>query len=226
MSRLLSPVFPALLARDLRLALRRRQDLALPLAFVALATALFPLGVGPEPGTLRQVAPGIAWVAALLAGLLSVQGQFAGDLADGTLDQLRLADPGALATVTAKACAHWLLTGAPLVLAGPVAAASFGLPGPSLALMAATLALGTPALSLLGTLGAALSLGLRGGAMLLVLLVLPLATPVLVFGAGAVSALEAGAPAGGALSLLAATTLFTGLVAVPGAAAALRLAVE
>ncbi len=215
-----------LYARDLRLAARRRLDALLPLAFLVATACLFPLGVGPEPAVLRQIAPGVVWSCALLSALLSVQHLFTADLADGTLDQLLLADPTGLSTLVAKAAAHWTLTGAPLLLAGPIVGASFGLPAPALATLAATLALGTPTLSLLGALGAALALGLRGGAMLLVVIVLPLAIPVLVFGAAAVAAQEGGAAVGGHLALLGAMALFSGLAVPVAGAAALRLAVE
>lgn len=218
--------FAALLRRDLRLVARRRLEVGLPLAFLVAATALFPLGVGPEPAVLRAVAPGIVWACALLSALLSVQSMYAADLVDGTLEQLLLADPRGLSVVAAKALAHWLAAGAPLVLAAPVLGATLGLDAPSLGLLAATLALGTPALSLLGGLGAALTLGLRGGAVLLVVVVLPLAVPVLVFGAGAVAALADGGPVGGNLALLGAMALFTLLVAPLASAAALRGALD
>jgi heme exporter protein B len=219
-------LFLAVLRRDLRLAARRRLDVLLPLAFLVVSVTLFPLGVGPEPAVLREIAPGVVWACALLSALLAVQSMYVADLADGSLEQLLLADRHALALVAAKALAHWLTTGAPLLVAAPVLGAALGLPGDALAALVASLAIGTPALSLLGGLGAALTLGLRGGAILLVVIVLPLATPVLIFGAGAVVAHEAGVAIGGHLSLLGAAALFALLFAPPASAAALRIAVE
>jgi heme exporter protein B len=219
-------VFGVVLGRDLRLAWRRPLEVGLPLAFLVAATALFPLGIGPEPALLRTIAPGVVWTCALLATLLAVPSLLAADLADGTLDQLLLAARGGLGIAVAKAAVHWLTVGLPLVVAGPIVGAAYGLPGPTLAVLACTLALGTPALSLLAALGAALTLGLRGGAPLLVLVLLPLAVPVLVFGAAAVVAFESGVAIGGHLSLLAAASVLALLVGPPASAAALRLAVE
>jgi heme exporter protein B len=223
-------LFAALVVRDLRLAARRRADALLPIAFFAVAIALFPLGVGPEPQTLRQIAPGIVWVAALLAAMLSVTQLYAGDLADGSLEQTMIASgPRALdkiGLVLAKATAHWLLTGLPLVIAAPLFGLMFDLHGDAIAALAATLLLGTPVLSLLGGLGAALTLGLRSGAALLILLIVPLCIPALIFGAGAVSAIDAGQAATGHYSLLGAFLIFTLLVAPPATAAALRIATD
>ncbi|MBX3636311.1 MAG: heme exporter protein CcmB [Rubrivivax sp.] len=216
--------FEALVRRDLRLAWRRPAELALPLGFVAGGALMFALGVGPEPQTLRALAPGVAWVLALLASLLSMPSMFAGDWQDGSLDQMLLSPLPLAAVAGARALAHWLLHGLPLVLAGPLVAAMLGLAGPALAVLALSLLLGTPVLSLLGTLGAALTVGTRGGGLLLLLLVLPLAVPTLIFGAGAVTAAEAGLAAAPHLSLLGAV-LITGTLLLPWAAgAALRIA--
>ena len=226
----MSGVFSALVARDLRLAARRRADALLPLAFFTVAISLFPLGVGPEPQTLRQIAPGVVWVAALLAAMLSVTQLYASDLADGSLEQMLIAsDPGIigkLGIVLAKAVAHWLLTGLPLVVAAPLFGLMFDMRGEGVAALAFTLLLGTPVLSLLGGLGAALTLGLRSGAALLILLIVPLCIPALIFGAGAVAAIDAGLSARGHYSLLGAFLIFTVLVAPPATAAALRIATE
>ena len=218
----------AIVARDLRLAVRRPSEALLPIAFFTVAVALFPLGIGPEPQTLRTIAPGVVWVAALLAALLSVSQLYERDHADGSLEQLVLAAgaPFPLAVAVAKALGHWLLTGLPLALVSPVFGTVLGLPLPAIGVLVATLWLGTPILSLLGGLGAALTVGLRGGPALLVLVVVPIAVPALVFGAGAVAAFEAGLPVTGHMALLAAFLLATALVALPATAAALRIATE
>jgi heme exporter protein B len=221
-------LFAALVARDLRLAARRRADALLPIAFFTVAISLFPLGVGPEAQTLRQIAPGVVWVAALLAAMISVTQLYATDLADGSLEQMLLASaPGlALGLAAAKAAAHWLVTGLPLVIAAPVFGLMFDMRGEAIATLALSLLLGTPVLSLLGGLGAALTLGLRSGAALLVLLIVPLCIPALIFGAGAVAAVDSGLSARGHLSLLGAFFIFTALLAPPATAAALRIATE
>jgi len=219
-------LFLAVLLRDLKLASRRRIDSLLPVVFFIVALSLFPLGVGPEPQMLRDIAPGIVWVCALLASMLSVGSLFAGDLADGSLEQLLLAPQPAIAVAAAKSVAHWLLTGLPLIVATPLVGLLFGMSMPALLALVAGLLLGTPILSLLGALGAALTLGLRSGGMLLILIVLPLTMPALIFGAGAVSNVEAGLAAGGHFSLLGALLLATALGAPPATAAALRISTE
>jgi heme exporter protein B len=219
-------LFLAVLLRDLKLASRRRIDSLLPVVFFIVALSLFPLGVGPEPQMLRDIAPGIVWVCALLASMLSVGSLFAGDLADGSLEQLLLAPQPAIAVAAAKSVAHWLLTGLPLIVATPLVGLLFGMSMPALLALVAGLLLGTPVLSLLGALGAALTLGLRSGGMLLILIVLPLTTPALIFGAGAVSNVEAGLAAGGHFSLLGALLLATALGAPLATAAALRISTE
>lgn len=219
-------LFLAVLLRDLRLASRRRIEALLPVVFFIVALSLFPLGVGPEPQMLRDIAPGIVWVCALLASMLSVGSLFAGDLADGSLEQMLLAPQPAIALAAAKSTVHWLLTGLPLIVATPLVGLLFGMSMPALAALVAGLLLGTPILSLLGALGAALTLGLRSGGMLLILIVLPLTTPALIFGAGAVGNVEAGLPAGGHFSLLGALLLATALGAPLATAAALRISTE
>lgn len=222
----MSTLFLAVLARDLRLAARRRVESLLPVAFFIVAVSLFPLGVGPEPQTLRQIAPGIVWVCALLAAMLSVQTLYAGDLADGSLEQMLLAPASALQLVWAKTVAHWLVTGLPLIVAAPVIGLLFDLSGPALGTLLLGLLLGTPILSLLGGLGAALTLGLRSSGMLLILIVLPLATPALIFGAGAVDAVGSGLSAAGHHSLLGALLIATALGVPWATAAALRISTE
>jgi heme exporter protein B len=223
---MLSRLFGAIVERELRLAARRRIETLLPVAFFIVAASLFPLGVGPEAQMLREIGPGVVWVCALLATLLSVHGLYGSDFADGTLEQLLL-QPQPLAVVAAaKAAAHWLLTGAPLLLAAPLIGVLFDLSAPALLALVLSLLLGTPVLSLLGSLGAALTLGLRSGGVLLILVVLPLATPVLIFGAGAAGAVAQGLSASGHYSLLGALMIAACLGLPPATAAALRISTE
>jgi heme exporter protein B len=222
----MSGVFTSLLWRDLRLAWRRRVDALLPLVFFIVAGSLFPIGVGPEAATLARIASGVIWVCALFAAMLSLQSLYAGDHVDGTLEQMLLSPEAGWSIALAKALAHWVVTGLPLVVVAPVLCLLFGLAAASSGMLALTLLLGTPILSLLGGLGAALTLGLRSGAVLLILLILPLTIPALIFGTGAVGAMEAGLPVDGHLSLLGALLIFTLLGAPPATAAALRIAVE
>ena len=218
----------AVARRDLLLARRRRIEALLPLGFFVVAAALFPIGVGPEPQTLRQIAPGVVWVCALLAAMLSVTQMFASDHQDGSLEQMLLASQPLVLLVGGKVLAHWLSTGLPLVLAAPLIGLLLGMPAPSIAMLALSLLLGTPVLSLLGAVGAALTLGLRSGAALVFLLVLPLLVPALIFGTGAVVAVDSGL-AGSAqahLSLLGALLILSLLGAPPAAAAALRISLD
>lgn len=215
----------ALLHRDLRLALRRPGDALGPLMFFTVVASLFPLAVGPDAALLRALAPGVIWVAALLAMLVSQYRLFESDLADGCLDQALLGPGGALAVVVAKVLAHWLLTGLPLVLASPLLALQYGLDGGTGAVLALSLLIGTPVLSLLGALGAALTLGLRGH-VLLVLVLLPLCLPTLIFGSAAVVASVQGLSPLPHLCLLGALLLVMSLGAPWAAALALRLAIE
>lgn len=222
---MLQPVF-AIIQRDLRLALRRRADVVSMLFFFVIVVSLFPLGVGPEPAQLRRMAPGVLWVAALLATMLSLPRLFADDHRDGTLEQLALAPTPLAFVVLGKIVAHWLVSGLPLALLAPLLGLQFDLPGEALRVLAVSLLLGTPALSGIGAIGAALTLGVRGGGVLLSLLVLPLYIPVLIFGAGAVDAAVSGVGAQAHLSLLAALTLGGVFFAPWPTAAALRIALE
>jgi heme exporter protein B len=217
--------FLAVLTRDLRLAMRRRIDALLPLVFFVVAICLFPFGLGPEPAVLRQIAAGVVWVCALLATMLSLTHSLAGDHADGSLEQLMLTRSSPVWIAWAKACAHWLLTGLPLVLVTPVLGLLFDVPARSLWTLTASLLLGTPILSLLGGLGAALTLGLRSGAVLIILLILPLCIPALIFGAGSVVAVDSGISAAAHFSLLGALLVLTAMGAPWATAAALRIAV-
>ena len=216
----------AIVARDLRLALRRRADIVSALFFFVIVVSLFPLGVGPEPVLLRKLAPGVLWVAALLATMLSLPRLFADDHRDGTLEQLALAPQPVGLIVLGKVIAHWLVSGLPLTLLAPVLGLQFDLSNEALWMLTVSLLIGTPALSGIGAIGAALTLGVRGGGVLLSLLVLPLYIPVLIFGAGAVDATVAGVGAQAHLSLLGALTLGGVFFAPWPTAAALRIALE
>ena len=215
--------FTVVVQRDLRLAARRRIEALLPVVFFIVAASLFPLGVGPEPQVLRQMGPGVVWVCALLATMLSLNNVYAGDHADGSLEQMLLSGHSGVVIAAAKAFAHWVLTGLPLIVASPLLGLLFDLSGAGIATLALSILLGTPILSLLGSVGAALTLGLRSGGVLLLLLVLPLCIPTLIFGSGAVVAVEAGLSARGHLSLLGALLLLSALGAPLAAAAALRI---
>lgn len=215
-----------LLHRELLLAWRRPADALGALAFFAVVIALVPLGVGAEPLLLQRLAPGLIWVAALLATLLSLPRLFAADHVDGSLEQLWLAPQPRWLLVLGKCAAHWLVTGAPLVLLSPVLALQYGLPAEALRALVWSLLIGTPILSLLGAVFAALSLGTRGGAVLVSLLSLPFYAPALVFGAGAVSAVQAGLPATASLQLLAGLSLLALAFAPWAASAALSLVLE
>lgn len=212
--------------RDVLLAMRRRADVATTLFFFVIVASLFPLGVGPDPKLLRTMAPGILWVAALLASMLSLSRLFAEDYADGSLEQLVLAPEPLALVVIGKVMAHWLVSGLPLVLISPVIALQFDLPRDAIVTLLLALLLGTPLLSLIGAIGAALTVGVRGGGVLISLLVLPLYVPVLIFGAGAVDASAIGMDASGHLSILGALLLL-GMVLAPWAtSAALRISLE
>ena len=212
--------------RDLRLAAQSRAELAVVLLFFLLVASMFPLAVSPDPDLLRAIAPGIAWVAALLATLLGLPRLFANDWADGTLEQILLAPAPLPALVAGKVLAHWLVTGLPLVVLAPLAGVQFGLPAEAIGVLVVSLALGTPILSWLGAVTAALTLGTRGGASLLALLVLPLAVPVLIFGAGSVEAQIAGLGPDAHLSLLGAGLILACLLGPFAAALAVRIAHE
>jgi heme exporter protein B len=184
----MSGPFLALLARDLRLALRQGSDTAIVLAFFVIVASLFTFGVGPEPGRLSEIGAGIVWVAALLAALLSLDRLFQADYEDGTLDYLLTAPIAPTLLVAAKCLAHWLTTGLPVILLAPLLALLLRLDPAGYPVLVGGLALGTPILTLLGAIGAALVLGARRGGVLLSLLILPLYVPILIFGVAAVDA--------------------------------------
>ncbi len=215
-----------IIRRDLTLAMRRRTDIFTTLFFFVIVVSLFPLGIGPELDTLRLIAPGVVWVAALLASMLALERLFAVDFADGALEQMLLTPQPLSLLVLGKIVAHWLVTGLPLVLISPLLGIQYDLSSEALWALVVTLLLGTPALSLIGAIGAALTLGLRGGGVLVSLLVLPLMIPVLIFGAGAVEATVSGLGGEGHIFMLAAIVVMTLLLAPLAAAAALRVSVE
>ncbi|MFZ4288674.1 heme exporter protein CcmB [Variovorax sp. HJSM1_2] len=214
-----------IIGRELRTAARRPMDALGALLFFVVVGTLFALAIEPDPALLRAIGPGVVWVAALLALLISLHRLFQPELEDGVLEQLLLSPRSLLGLVWAKITAHWLVTCLPLLLVAPLLGLQFELSASSIGILLCSLLLGTPTLSLLGALGAALTLGLRGNA-LLALVMLPLCVPVLVFGSGAVSASQQGMPASPHLSILAAWLLLAALFCPWAAAAALRLALE
>ena len=218
--------FRTIVSRDLLLAVRRRSDIFTTLFFFVIVVSLFPLGIGPEMSTLRLIAPGVFWVAALLASMLALERLFAADFDDGTLEHMLLAPQPMFMLVLGKITAHWLVTGLPLGLVAPLLGLQYDLSVEALKVMLISLLLGTPALSLIGAIGAALTLGLRGGGVLISLLVLPLYIPVLIFGAGAVEATASGLGGQGHISMLGAILIFSLLLAPLAATAALRISAE
>lgn len=211
------------LRRDLRLSVREKQDLINPLLFFVMVVALFPLGVSPEVSFLSEAGTGILWVGALLATLLSLDHLFRFDFEDGTLEQLALQPQPLFLLVLAKTVAHWLVTGLPLVVLAPVLGLMVHLDGNSIAILCLTLLIGTPVLSLIGSVGAALTVGLRSGGVLLSLLIIPLYIPVLIFGTGTVIAAGGGSDVSGHIALMAAMLVLAIMLAPFAAAAALKI---
>jgi heme exporter protein B len=215
-----------MLARDIRLALRKRGQLVQPLAFFAIVTTLFPLGISPELSRLRDVAPGVLWVAALLSSLLALEFLFRDDAQDGTLEQHVLSGQSLTWLLFAKTVAHWLLTGLPLAVMAPLAALSLGVPVASVGGIVASVAIGSVALSLIGSVGAALTLGVKRSGALLSLLTLPLSMPVLIFGARATELAIKGEGFTAPLYLLGAIAVLGITLAPLAAAAAVRISLE
>ena len=221
----MSAVF-AMIHRDLLLVMRRKSEVLTALFFFVVVTSLFPLGIGADAALLRKIAPGVIWVAALLATLLGLHRMFAADYADGTLEQMALSPQPMVLLVVGKMIAHWIVCGLPLVILAPIIGIQFDLDLSSLYVLMGTLLMGTPVLSLLGSIGAALTLGVRGGSVLMSLLILPLYIPVLIFGAGAVYVNSVGLETSGHFSLLGAL-LILALAFVPWvSAAAVKIAIE
>ena len=215
--------FVSVLRRDLLLAVRSRSELTLPLLFYLMVVTLVPLAVSPDEASLAELAPGIIWLAALLATLLSLDRLFRSDFDDGSLDLMLLSPAPMPVLVLAKVLAHWLSTGLPLLLITPLLAVFLALPLQALPVLMASLALGTPVLSLVGAVGVSLTVGLRRGGALLALLVLPLYVPVLIFGANAATAASDGLPAAGQLYMLGAFLLLALSLTPLAAAGALRI---
>lgn len=212
--------------RDLLLAWRRRSDVLSTLFFFVIVVSLFPLGIGPEMQLLRTIAPGVVWVAALLASMLSLSRLFANDHLDGTLEQILLTPQPIYFVVVGKVIAHWLVSELPLVLVAPLLGVQFDLAPRTLLVLFVSLLLGTPVLSLLGSIGAALTIGLRGGGVLVALLILPLYVPALIFGSAAVDASIIGTSPLPSLYLLGAVFVLS-IIFVPWAtSAALRISLE
>lgn len=218
--------FLSVVRRDLLLAFRRRSEIVNPLLFFILVITLFPLGIGARPNLLQAIAPGVIWVSALLAAMLSLDGLFRSDFDDGSLEQLLLSPHPASILVLAKVLAHWLVTGAPLLLIAPLLAIFLGMPEQALGTLLLTLLLGTPILSLIGAIGVALTVGLRRGGMILSLLVLPLYVPVLIFAGNAVAMAASGLPADAQISILIAMLSLSLVLAPWPAAAALKMSIS
>ena len=217
-------LFLTILRRDLMLALRRKSDLAQVIFFFAVVVTLVPLGVGAETNTLRAIAPGVVWVAALLAALLSLPRMFAADFADGTLEQMLVAAEPLPVIVFAKVIAHWLVTGVPMTVFAALFGVMFDLSLDVTLVLVASLAVGTPILSFIGAIGAALTLGLRAGGVLTSLLVLPLYIPVLIFGSGAASAVAVSMSPTAHFLIVGGLTLATAALSPMAVTAALRIA--
>lgn len=215
-----------LLERDIKVAWRRRSDIVSVLFFFIIAASLFPLGLGADPKLLHMIAPSVLWVCALLSCMLSLHRMFAADFLDGTLEQLLLSNQPLVLVVLIKVMAHWILAGLPLVLVAPLIGLQFDLSMLELKVLAYSLMLGTPTLSLIGGVGAALTLGVRNGGVLIAVLILPLFIPVLVFGAGAINSVSIGMSASGGLSLLGAMLAFSLVFSPLAISIALKIALE
>ncbi|MEN9681732.1 MAG: hypothetical protein RLZZ627_1625 [Pseudomonadota bacterium] len=219
-------VFGALLRRDLLLAFRHRGELLNPLLFFSLVVTLFPLGVSPEPSVLKTMAPGVIWIAVLLAGLFSLEGLFRSDFEDGTLEQMVLSPFPLAWLVLAKVLAHWIVTALPMLLLAPLLGLFLALPSEGIRVLEWTLLAGTPFLSLVGSVGVALTVGLRRGGMLLTLIVMPLYVPLLIFATQAVTSAVAGLPYDGALDFLMALFFLSLTLAPFATASALRISLS
>ncbi len=218
--------FWAVLQRDLLLAFRHRGELLNPPLFFLMIVSLYPLGVSPEPEVLRTIAPGVVWIAALLAALFSLENIFKTDFLDGTLEQLALSPHPLPLLAAAKVLAHWLVSGLPMIVLAPVLALLLTMSQAATLALVTTLALGTPLLSLIGAVGTALTVGLKRGGVLLTLLVLPLYIPVLIFATNAVSAASAGMPISGQLYFLGSLLVLASSLAPIAIAAAIRISLS
>ncbi|MEQ1485130.1 heme exporter protein CcmB [Methyloglobulus sp.] len=218
--------FTAIVRRDLVLAMRRRSEIANPVLFFILVITLFPLGIGAQPKLLQAIAPGIIWVSALLATMLSLDSLFRSDFDDGSLEQILLSPHPTSILVLGKITAHWLTTGLPLLIVAPLLAVFLGMPNQSLSILLITLLLGTPILSLIGAVGVALTVGLRRGGMILSLLVLPLYVPVLIFASNAVEMASTGLPVTAQINILISMLLMALVLAPWPTAAALKMSIN
>jgi heme exporter protein B len=218
--------YSAIVRRDLVLAMRRRSEIANPVLFFILIITLFPLGIGAQPKLLQAIAPGIIWVSALLATMLSLDNLFRSDFDDGSLEQLLLSPYPTSILVLGKITAHWLTTGLPLLLVAPLLALFLGMPNQALSVLLLTLLLGTPILSLIGAVGVALTVGLRRGGMILSLLVLPLYVPVLIFASNAVEMASSGLPVTAQINILVSMLLLALVLAPWPTAAALKMSIN
>ncbi len=216
----------ATIKRELRLALRNRSEIINPLAFFVIVVALFPLAVSPEASVLSSIAPGIIWVAALLATLLSMESVFKPDFDDGSLEQILVSPQSIVILALGKVISHWLISGFLLALLSPLLGMMLFLPNQAMLALVGSLLVGTPSLSLIGAIGAGLTVGLRKGRILISLLVLPLYIPVLIFGAATVQAGSMNLPIAGHLALLAAMMVFSLMLAPFAIAAALKLSIR
>jgi len=222
----LMSAFYAVIRRDLILAFRRRAEIANPLFFFILVVTLFPLGVGANPKLLQAMAPGVIWVSALLAVMLSLDSLFRSDFDDGSLEQMLLSPHPLTILVMGKIIAHWLVTGLPLLVVAPLLAIFLGLPEQALGTLLITLVLATPVLSLIGSIGVSLTVGLRRGGMIISLLVLPLYVPVLIFASNAVEMAGNGLAVDAQINILVAIFFMSAVLAPLPAAAALRMSVN
>jgi heme exporter protein B len=222
----LTSAFSLLLKRDLLLAYRRRAELVNPMLFFVLVTAMFPLGIGNDPKLIEAVGPGVIWVAALLASLLSLDSMFRSDFDDGSLEQFMLSAHPVSILVLAKVLAHWLVTGLPLFIVAPLLALLLNIPEEAIPTLMLTLLVGTPVLSLIGSVGVALTVGLRRGGVILSLLILPLYVPVLIFGTDAVKTAIVGIPTTAQLSILSAMLVGSLVLAPMATAASLRVSLS
>lgn len=219
-------IFGQIIKRELRIAMRKQTEILNPLWFFLIVITLFPLVIGPEPKLLAKIAPGVAWVAALLSALLSFERLFRDDFIDGSLEQLMISPQHLALSALAKVLAHWLLTGFPLILLSPIAALLLSLDSHIWWALVLTLLLGTPILSCLGAIGVALTVGLRKGGVLLSLLVLPLFIPVLIFSSSALEAAELSLPYNGQLAILGAMLCGAITLSPFAIAASLRISLE
>ena len=219
-------LFTAVCKKDLQLAFRQRAEIVNPLLFFLIVITLFPLAIGPEPGLLARMAPGIIWVAALLSTMLGLDKIFRDDFHDGSLEQLIASSYPLPLTVLAKVCAHWVITGLPLVLMTPLFALLLNLDSQSLVATVFTLLLGTPLLSFIGAIGVALTVGLQKGGVLLSLLILPLYIPILIFATSAIDAAALGVAYNGQLAVLGAMLMGAMTLTPFAISAALRVSVN